>query len=316
MNIFLNKICVNLRNLRTIKIVLMAFFMFFLCDCSRDKVRNVSNDAVVGIEDATHRVSTVENIEVDAISAATRLNSLPIFNGTLVIPPQRHATITLFMDGTVKNTSLLPGVYKRKGDLLATLENPEYIALQQTYIESLAQEEFLEAEYRRQEMLFRDDVSSKKIYQQSKADYFTMKSRREAAAAQLVMLGFDVSRIISSGIVPYLELRSPINGYVANVQANIGRYISAGNVVCDIIDKEITMLKLTIYEKDIDRIKFGDKIEFRVNGIVGQTFNATVVSLGQMVDNISRSIEVYATVIDKNRQFRPGMYVSAQVKAD
>jgi len=305
MNIFFNKISVNMRNWLTVILVLVSVLKFISCG-------NSTVEPVVAIEEVVQSLSSVENIEVDAISAATRSNTQPIFNGTLVIPPQRHATITLFMDGTVKNTSLLPGVYKRKGELLATLENPEYVALQQSYIESLAQEEFLEAEYRRQELLFRDDVSSKKIYQQSKAEYLTMKSRREAAAAQLVMLGLDVSRIISSGIIPYLELRSPINGYVANVQANIGRYIAAGEVVCEIIDKDVTMLKLTIYEKDIDKINIGDKIEFRVNGISERTFNASVVSLGQMVDNLSRSIDVYATVIDKDTRLRPGMYVSAR----
>jgi cobalt-zinc-cadmium efflux system membrane fusion protein len=258
----------------------------------------------------------VDAAEADAITAATRTSNRPTFNGTMVIPPQRHATVTPFMDGVVRNTSLLSGVFVRRGDLLAVLENPEYITLQQSYLESHAQEEFLEAEYRRQERLFGDDAASQKIYQQSKAEYLSMRSRREASAAQLILLGFDPARIIADGIVPRLELRSPIDGYVANVEINIGKYVAAGDPVCDIIDKNNVMLKLTVYEKDINKIETGNRMEFRVNGIEGQVFDATVVSLGQTVDNVSRSLEVYAGVNGGDTRFRPGMYVSAQIREE
>jgi len=254
-----------------------------------------------------------DSVEVDAITGATRTDNRPIFNGVLVIPPQHHATVTLFMDGVVRRTSLLSGMFVRRGDLLAVLENPEYITLQQTYIESRAQEEFLEAEYRRQQMLFGGEATPQRTLQQSRADYLSMRSRREAAAAQLRLLGFDPARIFSDGIVSHLELRSPIDGYVANVQINTGKYVTAGDPVCEILDKNRLLLKLTVYEKDINSINLGDKVEFRVSGLGEQTFEATVISIGQTVDNFSRSFEVYARINDGGVQLRMGMYVSGQV---
>lgn len=256
----------------------------------------------------------VEITETDAVTSATRTNSTPTFNGVLVIPPQYHVTITLFMDGVVKNSSLLSGTFVRKGELLAILENPEYIALQQSYIESHAQEEFLEIEFLRQQALASGEIASQKKLQESKAEYLSMKSRREAAAAQLKLLGFNPSQILAEGITPQLELRAPIAGYVTNVQLNAGTHISAGNTVCEIIDKSKMLLKLTIYEKDIDKIKADDNLSFNANGMGVQIFKAKVVSLGQTVDNVSRSLEVYATVIDNNSQFRPGMYINARVE--
>jgi len=255
-----------------------------------------------------------DNNEADAVTSATRVNNAPTFNGLLVVPPQYHATITLFMDGVVKNSSLLSGTFVRKGELLAVLENPEYIALQQSYIESHAQEEFLELEFLRQQTLASGEIASQKRLQESKAEYLSMKSRREAAAAQLKLLGFNPSQILADGITPQLELRAPITGYVANVQINTGTHVAAGNTVCEIIDKSKMLLKLTIYEKDIDKLQAGDNLSFIANGMGIQIFDAKVISLGQMVDNVSRSLEVYATVIDNNPQFRPGMYISAKVE--
>ena len=291
------------------KNILTAIMLITLISCGNQRNEQTNESAV----QAPVETAKTDNTDVDAVTSATRVHNQPIFNGLLVIPPQHHVTITLFMDGVVKNTSLLSGAFVRKGELLAILENPEYITLQQSYIESHAQEEFLAAEFRRQETLADSEAVSKKRLQESKAEYLSMKSRREAAAAQLQLLGFDADKILAKGIVPQLELRAPIDGYVANVQVNNGTYIAAGSPICEILDKNKMLLKLTIYEKDINKIKVGDNLSFRVNGMGAQAFNAKVISLGQMVDNVSRSLEVYAAVNDRNPQFRSGMYVNAQV---
>ena len=77
--------------------------------------------------------------QVDGITSATSKPNQVSFNGTIVLPPQRQATVALTMGGVVKHTSLLPGQQVRQGALLATLENPDFIALQQTYLDSHAQ---------------------------------------------------------------------------------------------------------------------------------------------------------------------------------
>ena len=114
---------------------------------------------------------------VDGTTAATALARAAVFNGTLEIPPERLATVTLTMGGVVRTLSLLPGSYVSQGTLLATLENPEFIQLQQTYLESRAQLSFLEAEYKRQQALSQEEVASQKRLQQSEADWLSMKSR-------------------------------------------------------------------------------------------------------------------------------------------
>ena len=292
-----------------IKIISIILIITLLISCGRQKTEHSSS---LETDSEISLISEKED-KADAVSTATRVNNKPTFNGALVIPPQYHATVTLFMDGVVKSTLLLPGTFVKKGDLLAIFENPEYIALQQSFIESYAQEEFLEEEYRRQEKLAEGEAASKKTLQQSKTDYLSMKSRREAASAQLQLLGFNPAKILSDGIIPQLALYSPIDGYIANVQINAGKYVTAGEPVCEVIDKSKMLVKLTVYEKDINKIKMGEHLEFRVSGMDKQLFDATVISLGQMVDNVSRSLEVYASINSSDSQFRPGMYVSAQM---
>lgn len=257
-----------------------------------------------------------DTLSVDAVTSATAIANPSSFNGTLIVPPQHFATVTLSMGGLVKELSVLPGSYVHKGTLLGTLENPDFIDLQQTYLDSRAQLEYLEAEYQRQQNLSREAAASQKKFQQAKADYLSMKSRLQASAVQLRLLGVDVETLSGGGIRPYIEVKSPVSGYISNVQANLGKYLNVGEPLCDVIDKSRTMLRLVAYEKDIEGMKVGSRIQFRVNGLGKATFHATLVSIGQQVDDTNRSIELYATVLDTSPLFRPGMYVSARMEKE
>ena len=257
--------------------------------------------------------NVIDSIQVDAITSATSKPNQVSFNGTMVIPPQRMATVSLTMGGVIKSTSLLPGEPVRQGSVLATLENPDFITLQQTYLDSHAQTEFLEAEYLRQQALSAEQAASQKKLQQSKADYLSMKSRVEAAAAQLKLLGVEPEVLLKEGIQPFLQIKAPINGYVADVKMNVGKYMNVGDALCEIVDKSRTLLRLTTYEKDLADMKVGNPVQFRVNGMGKTVFKATLISIGQKVDEDTRSVEVYARVDTVDNQFRPGMYVTARI---
>lgn len=251
--------------------------------------------------------------EVDGISGATNVANPPSFNGVIVMPPQNHVTVTLSMGGSVQDIRILPGEYVRKGEIILTLANPDFIELQQSYLDAAAQTEYLAKEYDRQQKLVSGESASLKRMQQSKADYLSMKSRMEAAAAQLILLGTDTATLNQKGIRTYLEVRAPRNGYVTNMDINAGKYYAAGEPVCDVIDKSTPMLQLTAYEKDLDKLLPGSCFTFKVNGMPDSTFSAELISVDQMVDNMNRSIKVYARITQVCPNFRPGMYVSAQI---
>ena len=208
----------------------------------------------------------------------------------------------------------VPGDYVKKGSVVVSLENPDFITLQQTYLDAHAQTEYLEAEYKRQQRLSEQEAASQKRFQQSKADYLSMKSRQDAAAAQLAILGVSAGDLLEDGIQPYLEVKAPLSGYVAGLSINLGKYVNAGEPICDVIDKGETLLCLTAYEKDLADLSIGNQVQFRVNGMGKETFHAVLVSIGQEVDETSRSLEMYARVKETNPRFRPGMYVSARVE--
>jgi cobalt-zinc-cadmium efflux system membrane fusion protein len=295
--------------MKTIYIIIFVLVLTMACN-------RTEKDVTVQIAEYKPNVVQVEiekEIPVDENMTVAYIAGEAALNGIFVLLPGQHASVTLSIDGIVKSTSLLPGRYVQKGELLATLENPEFINLQQSYIDACAQCDYLEAEYKRQEILSREEVASQKRFQESRADFLSMQSRKDAAAALLSMLGLSPQTLLASGITPLLEVRAPISGYISNLQMNLGKHISAGEPLCEIIDKNNTLIKLTAYEKDLSRIITGDKIEFRVNGLGDERFSGEIISIGQRVDDFTRSLEVYAKVLTQNPVFRPGMYVYAYI---
>lgn len=248
----------------------------------------------------------------DAVTGATAVVNPPAFNGTIIVPPQKHVTVTMTMGGTVNSMDMFPGEYVKKGQVIATLKNPEFITIQQEYLDASSQLEFLEKEYVRQQNLSSQEAASQKRLQQSKAEYLSMKSRVDAAAARLELLGMDMARLKDAGISPYLEIKSPISGYVTNMNGNVGKYFNAGDPICDVIDKGALLLELTAYEKDLDKLQIGDEFDFHVNGVADKVFKATLLSVDQRVDDENRSVKIYLRIKNPGKEFRPGMYVYAE----
>lgn len=288
----------------------LTLLVFVACNSNQDSATAEATVITTAVSESTPS----DSVQVDGITSATSKPNQVSFNGTIVLPPQRQATVAITMGGIVRNTSLLPGQYVQKGTLLATLDNPDFINLQQSYLDSHAQTEYLKTEYERQKALSSEQAASQKKFQQSKADYLSMQSRLEAAAAQLSLLGVSPANLLKDGIQPLLQVKAPISGYVGSVNMNIGKYIQPGDALCDIIDKTSPMLCLTTYEKDVADMAAGNEVQFRVNGMGKTVFHAVIVSIGQQVDPVNRSLEVYARIKDVNQQFRPGMYVTARIQ--
>lgn len=272
-----------------------------------DSIQSIATTGATALND----YAADSTLKADATTGATAVANAPTMNGIIVLMPQNLVTVTLPMSGTITQASLLTGDYVKKGSVIAKMANPEFINLQQTYLDSHAQAEFLEKEYLRQNALSKNEAASKKLAEQSKADYLSMKSRMDGAAAQLTLLGLNTSELLTKGISPYLEVKAPISGFISDMNLNVGKHIAAGEALCDIMDKSNPVLKLTAYEKELSKFKVGDKLLFHVNGMRDSVFHADIISVGQSIDMTNRSLYIYARIRERNDKFSPGMYVTA-----
>ncbi|MCF0197863.1 MAG: efflux RND transporter periplasmic adaptor subunit [Bacteroidaceae bacterium] len=256
--------------------------------------------------------ATSESPAADSLQMTADDTAPHSLGGTITVDPDKYASVTVLMGGTVGRLAVRPGQFVHKGSVVATLNNPDFVELQQTYLDAVAQTEFLAAEYQRQQALTEGEAAAKKTLQQSKAAYLSMKTRKDAAATRLRQLGVSPELIASKGIISSLAITAPISGYVGDIAVNIGKYVDTGDRICSIIDQNASMLRLTAFSHDINAIKVGTPLTFTVKMLPGETFNAVVSYIDPIIDESSNSTKVYAKITSAHRKFQVGMYVRAK----
>ncbi len=238
-------------------------------------------------------------------------------NGSVEVPPQNRVSITAVQGGYVLAVAVLPGQRVRAGQTVATLRAPEYLSLQQQYLQSRARVRFLQQELTRQQVLDAEDVGAKRKLQQARADFATEQATLRATAAQLRLLGFSVARLDATGqLAPTLALTSPIAGFVKSVRANPGQYVGPQDVLVEVLNRDDLHLELKVFEKDVARVRVGQKILFKVqNAGRDEELTARVFLVGQAFDDDARTVRVHAHLEPEREDLLPGQFVAARIQA-
>ena len=258
-----------------------------------------------------------EQVEIVGIEADTiekrSLSSVLKVNGMLEAPPQNLHSINAPYGGFIKETEMLEGSNVRKGQVIAVLEHPDYIQMQQEYMNSVSQLTFLEKDLERQRELHKGNATAVKVLQKSESKYNSMLSVVKGLEAKFSMLGINKDKVKQGIISSVITLRSPINGYITKVNGNIGKYVSSQDVIFEIVNTEDLHLELTVFEKDIGKIRVGQKIRFSLANEPNIERTATVFLIGKSFDD-SRSAHVIGHLDKVDPQLLPGMYINAVIE--
>lgn len=257
-----------------------------------------------------------ENMELDTLS--TQLFSQNVkTSGFIDVPPQNKASITAFLAGYVKKTYLLVGDTVKKGQLVATLENTDYIEIQQQYLEVAKQLDYLKSEFNRQKTLFDENITSEKNYLRAESDYKTALAGYNGLRQKLNLMHINPESVEQGNITSEVNLYAPINGNIIKVNVSNGDYVSPSDVVLEIANTEHFHLELSVFEKDVLNIKKGQQINFKVPEASNQTFKAEVHLVGTSIDESSRTLKVHGDIEDENQaNFVIGMFVEANILTD
>jgi len=199
---------------------------------------------------------------------------------------------------------------------VATLRSPEYLTMQQNYLQSKAKVRFLAEDLERQRILDVEDVGAKRKLQQARADYATEQAALRATAAQLRLLGISVSRLDATGkIVSSVPLTTPIAGYVKAVNINPGQFVNPQDVLVEVLNRDDLHLELKVFEKDVAQVKVGQKILFKVqNANRDEELTARVFLVGKAFDDNARTVRVHAHLEPERRDLLPGQFVAARIQ--
>ncbi len=233
-------------------------------------------------------------------------------SGVLEVPPQNMISVSIPLGGYLKKTTLLPGLHVHKGDLLATLEDQQYIQLQQDYLTAKAKLNYYKAEYERQQKLNESKAASDKVYQQALSDYESEKALLRATGEKLMLIGINPISLTDNNISRSINIYAPINGNVAKVNVNIGKYVSPTDVLFELVNPDDLHLTLTVMENDAANLHSEQKVVCYANNKSDVKYDAEIHVINPNIGK-DRATEVHCHLLKYGKELLPGMFMNAEI---
>jgi len=268
-----------------------------------------TNENIVTLTDAQLKNAGINTgkLEEQSISSVLKVS------GKIDVPPQNMVSISVPLGGYLRSTKLLPGMHVNKGEVIAIMEDQQYIQLQQDYLTAKAQFSFNESEYNRQKELNQSKATSDKVFEQTRAAYQTQNILIRSLEEKLKLIGLNPGRIGVNNISKSINIYSPINGFVSGVNVNIGKYVNPSEVLFELVNPSDIHLALTIFEKDLDKLSIGQKLVAYTNNQPDKKYRCEIILISKNLSNES-SAEVHCHFEQYDKTLLPGMFMNAEIE--
>lgn len=248
----------------------------------------------------------VASLEKQMVSSILRVN------GMVDVPPQSHVKISAPMGGYLKSTKLMEGTYVKQGETIASMEDVQYIQLQQDYLTAKSQLFSVEKDYLRQKELNQSKAGSDKVFEKIQTEYTSLRVLIRSLEQKLRLIHINPAQLNEQNITGVIHIPSPISGYVTRVHVQVGQYLTASDVLFDIIDPNQMHLTLTVFEKDVHRLFVGQNLEAFTNANPDIRFKGEIFQLGKDIST-DGSLKVLARLLNADQALLPGMYINADI---
>lgn len=234
-------------------------------------------------------------------------------NGTLTVPNQNKALVTSFTSGIIKTLHVQPGDFVKKGQLIATIINPDVAPIQQQLQIANAQIQMGEIEQNRQKELVQGNAAPLKNLQRINTEIATLKATKNALQQQLSSMGISTRSVNSGRINTIINVVAPISGTISEVLAQIGSNVNATAPIANIVNNTQMHLDIFVYEKDLSKIKENQIIHFVLTNIQDKEYDAKIYSIGAAFANDTKTVPVHAIIKGNKTGLIDGMNITALI---
>ncbi len=298
--------------MKNILIVLITSTFLFACKSdtkSTEKVVIMSNENFVTLTNAQYKNAKIETTTLQEKSIASVLK----LNGKIDVPPQNMISVSVPLGGYLRSTKLLPGMHINKGEVIATMEDQQYIQLQQDYLLAKSKLHFAALEYNRQKELNQSQASSDKVTQQAQAEVNLQKITMNATAEKLRLINKNPNSITANNISKSVNIYSSISGFVSKVNVNIGKYVTPADVMFELINPTDIHLNIKVFEKDIAQLSIGQKVIAYDNAHTDKKYNCEIILISEDITP-EGTADVHCHFETYDKTILPGMYMNAEVQ--
>jgi len=303
--------------MNTINTTLLLAAFLILASCTSKQESPAAESTATGKGDnVTITAAQAASAKVELGRAEERdLTSALRVQGMLHVPPQYHHSITAPFGGTIRSVSVLPGDHVHKGDVIGSIENVEFVTLQQNYLQTRNSLDLLEAEFKRQEILAANNVNAAKTFEKASADVKNARIDLASLREKLALIGINVATLKESTISRTVQIRAPIPGYVSAMNINNGQHVAPNTVMIDIMDTDHMHIEMRVFEKDVMHVHADQRLTATLSDNTSKTYEGHVHLVGKEVD-ADRTVTVHGHFDATDPSLIPGTSLTASITVD
>jgi len=295
------------------RIIYIISTLLLLSSCSDKKTAAANEQVAAEGNSITLTAAQIKNAGIVTGSLDQRpIAAVLKLNGKIDVPPQNMVSVSVPLGGYLKTTKLLPGMHVSKGEVIAVMEDQQYIQLQQDYLMTKSKLVYSQLEYDRQKELNQSKASSDKVFQQAAAELSGLQITQRALSEKLQLIGINPASVTQNNISRSINIYSPINGFVTKLNVNIGKYVSPTEVLFEMVNPEDIHLNLLVFEKDVDKLFIGQTVTAFTNNDPAKKYSCKILLIGKEI-GAERNTEVHCHFEQYDKTLIPGTYMNAEI---
>nr|WP_315224105.1 efflux RND transporter periplasmic adaptor subunit [uncultured Flavobacterium sp.] len=297
------------------KNILLFLSMLFVVSACKNTTENQeieqkpANENSVTLTDAQFKNAGISTEELTEKNISTTIK----LNGKIDVPPQNLVSVNAPMGGYLINSKLLPGMHVKKGEVIATLQDQQYVQLQQDFLLAKSKLHFAELEFARQKDLNQTKASSDKVTQLAESEVSNLRITVNALSEKLKLININPNNLSANKISKSIVILSAVTGFVSKVNINIGKYITPGEVMFELIDPSDIHLNLTVFDKNIAQLAIGQRVIAYSNAAPNKKYECTIILINKDI-NATGNTEVHCHFSKYDKYLLPGMYMNAEIE--
>lgn len=163
-------------------------------------------------------------------------------------------------------------------------------------------------------------------FEQATKDYERLKDL-EGVTAQKDLLSAEIRLNASEKTLTYYEsvldgkgtlnnyfpITSPISGVIVESNVSIGEQLETNKKLFTIVNINTLWVEAEIYETDIARLQNISNATLTAQTYPDEYFDAKLVNIGNVVDDVTRTVKVIFEVKNKNKLLKVGMFANINI---
>jgi membrane fusion protein (multidrug efflux system) len=218
----------------------------------------------------------------------------PIFSSVGTISAVQGAMVSAELAGTVAEIKFENGAVAKKGDVLMRLDASSE--------EAQLKSSEADLELARSDLARARDLAARNVVSKAELDAAESKFKQKEGIVNNMR-----------SMIGKKEVLAPFDGQLGIRQVNVGQMITAGQQVVSLQALDPLYVDFALPQQDLPKLSQGLEVRVHTDVVAGREFPGKLTALNSSIDPITRNVTLQATIENKDRALRPGMFAKVEV---